>query len=511
MISLTSFAGRSIAVFGLGGSGKVTAHALSEGGAQVSAWDDNPTARAGAQSEGIEISDLGAADWSRFDALVLSPGVPLTHPKPHWTVEKARAQDCEIIGDIELFCRQRKLLCPDAPFVAITGTNGKSTTTALVSHLLGHLGCDVQMGGNIGQAILSLEPPSSRKVHVIEISSYQIDLAPSLNPTVGVLLNLSPDHLDRHGTMEHYAHVKELLISGSDMKVVGLDDRWTREIAQRLGQDAKTYPFTVGKGAGLVPRLYALGEALFLHKGTGAVSSSSQIVNLEGIESLRGKHNVQNALAALGVIKALHDRQETNSVSRLPPDVDRSKGTIGNGLLWDPPRLQEGLTRFPGLKHRLELVGQASGVSFVNDSKATNVNSAMSALGAWRKGVFWIAGGLAKEGSIEALIPYFDCVEKAYLIGEATHEFAKTLEGRVRYEKSGTLEQALAQAFEDARVYNDVQQSKGHGKDNRQAPVVLLSPACASFDQFNNFEARGEAFKKLVSRLPQVRMRGGVS
>ncbi len=234
MTPVTTFAGQTVALFGLGGSGLATALALQMGGAHVVACDDNPAKNAEAQAKGIETADLRTADWSRFTSFVLSPGVPLTHPRPHWSVPLARAAGVEIIGDIELFCRERAKIAPAAPFIAITGTNGKSTTTALVAHILREAGLDVQMGGNIGTAILSLEPPSDDRIHVIECSSFQIDLAPSLAPSVGVLLNISPDHLDRHGTMDRYAAIKERLIARADKIVIGVDDELTRAVAARL-------------------------------------------------------------------------------------------------------------------------------------------------------------------------------------------------------------------------------------------------------------------------------------
>src|SRR4051794_32067165 len=233
MTPATTFAGRTVALFGLGGSGLATALALKAGGARIVACDDSAEAMAKAQAQGIETADLRTADWSRFAALILSPGVPLTHPEPHWSARLAKAAGVEIIGDIELFCRERAKRAPDAPFVAITGTNGKSTTTALVAHILREAGRDVQMGGNIGTAILRLAPPARTRVHVVECSSFQIDLAPALAPTVGVLLNLSPDHLDRHGTMEGYAAIKERLIAGAAHAVVGVDDGFSRAIAAR--------------------------------------------------------------------------------------------------------------------------------------------------------------------------------------------------------------------------------------------------------------------------------------
>jgi UDP-N-acetylmuramoylalanine--D-glutamate ligase len=243
VIPVTTFAGKKVAVFGLGGSGLVGASALLAGGADVIGFDDNTQSVAKAAAAGIPTADLHAIDWSKVAALVLAPGVPLTHPSPHWTVDLAHKANVEVIGDIELFCRERAKLAPDAPFIAITGTNGKSTTTALIAHLAAAAGKDVQMGGNIGTAILSLGPPRADRVYVIECSSYQIDLAPSLDPSVGILINLSEDHLDRHGTMAHYAAVKERLVAGvpeGGTAIVGVDDDWCRQIASRLEDAGKS-------------------------------------------------------------------------------------------------------------------------------------------------------------------------------------------------------------------------------------------------------------------------------
>ena len=239
MIPVTSFAGKTVAVFGLGGSGLASCHALRAGGAEVIAGDDGVDRLAEAAKAGFITADLRTVSWSNFAALVLTPGAPLTHPAPHWTVLAARQAGVEVIGDIELFCRERRRHAPDAPFVAITGTNGKSTTTALIAHLMRVAGYDTQMGGNIGTAILSLQPPRSGRVHVIEMSSYQIDLSPSLDPSVGILLNVSEDHIDRHGTLEHYAAVKARLVAGvqpAGTAIVGVDDGWSRNIADRIEQ-----------------------------------------------------------------------------------------------------------------------------------------------------------------------------------------------------------------------------------------------------------------------------------
>ena len=498
MIELTCFSGRTVAVFGLGGSGIACLRSLVTGGAQVVAWDDNEVARENARSvEGVEVADLAKADWSKLDALVLAPGVPLTHPVPHWSVERARDAGVEIIGDVELFFRQRALDCPNAPIIAITGTNGKSTTTALVAHLLEALGLDVSMGGNIGPAILSLDHPSRTCVHVVELSSYQIDLTPSLSPSVGVLLNVSPDHLDRHGSMERYAAVKERLVGAAKRACVGVDDALTGAIAERLivdrsGPDSDTVlTFTAGKGRAIVPSFYAIGRSLFMHERQGSHASSRQIATLDGIGSLRGRHNVQNALAALACIKALQDEVDTQH------GRSESDRILKGAAFWDDEGLQAGLRSFPGLAHRMEEVGSLGRVLFVNDSKATNADSAAKALDAWQDGIFWIAGGQAKDGGIASLEGYYDRIEKAYLIGDAAEAFSQSLAGRVENVVCGDLKTAVARAAGDA------------SSSTASEPVVLLSPACASFDQFANFEVRGEAFRSAVETLRSVEQAAG--
>ncbi len=242
MIKVTTFAGKTVAVFGLGGSGLASCRALAAGGAQVLACDDDVERTVAAARAGFATADLAEVDWSGIAALVLAPGVPLTHPAPHWTVGFARAAGVEVIGDIELFCRERRRHAGGAAFVAITGTNGKSTTTALVAHLLASAGHDVQLGGNIGTAILSLEPPRAGRVHVIEMSSYQIDLTPTLDPSVGILLNVSEDHIDRHGSLRHYAAVKERLVARvqrDGTAIIGVDDDWCRASAERIERSGK--------------------------------------------------------------------------------------------------------------------------------------------------------------------------------------------------------------------------------------------------------------------------------
>jgi UDP-N-acetylmuramoylalanine--D-glutamate ligase len=464
MIPARSFSGKRVALFGLGGSGIATALALKEGGADVLAWDDNPDSVAKAAGEGIPTGDLRAADWPGFASFVLSPGVPLTHPKPHWTVELARGAGVEIIGDVELFCRERALQAPDAPFIAITGTNGKSTTTALTSHILKSAGRDAQMGGNIGRAVMTLDPPKPDRYYVVECSSYQIDLAPSIDPTAGILLNLTPDHLDRHGTMQHYAAIKERLVAGSDTAIVGVDDSYCLQIADRLER--------VGKHVIRISKRLPLTDGYFAD-GTNLMEAEhgrySRIGFLEGIGSLRGQHNAQNALAAVAACLKV-------------------------GL--DLGEIQSGLESFPGLAHRMEQVGKKDHVLFVNDSKATNADAAAPALSSFPR-IYWIAGGLPKEGGIESLRGYFPRIAKAYLIGEAAPAFSATLGEAVPYEISGTLAAAVEHAAKDAAA------------DATGEVVVLLSPACASFDQFKNFEVRGESFRQAVNAIEDVKTIGG--
>lgn len=456
MTPAETFRGKRVALFGLGGSGMATAAALKAGGAETLVWDDAEKAVAKAKEAGFEAVDLHHVDWSGIAALVLAPGVPLTHPKPHWTVDLARAAGVEIIGDVEIYARERHRLAPDAPFVAITGTNGKSTTTALIAHILRTAGKDVQMGGNIGTPILALASPATNRIHVIEMSSYQIDLTPTLQPSIGILLNLSPDHIDRHGTMEHYASIKERLVQAADRAIIGVDDPHCEAIAVRLDHSGKpivriSLSETLGAG------IHVRGREIFAWRGHGR-----KLADLTGIGSLRGDHNAQNAAAAVAACLSL-------------------------GL--DEAVIQQGLASFPGLAHRMEQVGRIGKAILVNDSKATNADSTEKALLSFENGIFWILGGKPKEGGITALAPYFPRVAKAYLIGEAAPDFARTLEGKVPYLQAGTLQKALESAASDAS-----------GADFDE-PVILLSPSCASFDQFPNFEVRGDTFRALAAGL----------
>jgi len=455
MIPVTTFAGKTVAVFGLGGSGLTTCHALIEGGATVIAFDDDAKKVAKAAEAKVGTGDLHDIDWSKVAALILTPGVPLTHPEPHWSAKLATAAGVEIIGDVELFCRERRKQAPDAPFVAITGTNGKSTTTALIAHLLRHAGRDVQMGGNIGVPVLQLEPLTAARHYVIECSSYQIDLAPSIDPTIGIMLNVTPDHIDRHGTIEHYAAVKSRILGRAKFRIIGVDDDYGRGMAKNLAAIQRAVvPISIDR---IIPHGYVGGERNIYRTGS---SEAEDIADLTGIGSLRGSHNMQNAVAAFAACSAL-------------------------GV--DDKTLQEGLRTFPGLAHRMEEVGRKGAVLFVNDSKATNSDSAAKALASFEN-IYWIAGGLPKEGGIAGLAEFFPRIRKAYLIGKAARDFARTLDGKAPYEISDTLDVAVKHAARDAA-------------EAGKPAVVLLSPACASFDQFPNFEVRGDRFREVVLGL----------
>lgn len=463
MIPAFAFAGRHVAVFGLGSSGRSAARALAAGGAIVHAWDDGEAARAQAEAAGVPLDDINRRDWSLFAALVLAPGVALHRPQPHRVVELARVTGVEIIGDIELFARA----AATAPshlkpkIVGVTGTNGKSTTTALIGHIAASCGRDAQVGGNIGTPALDLEPFHGGAVYVLEVSSYQLDLTYAFKPDVGVLLNLAPDHLDRHGDMASYVTAKRRLFaqqSSEDWAVIGVDDNHARTIATEMRAARGPRVIPVSASRALASGVHAVGGVLY-----DAIDGRlEEIVDLRLAPCLVGRHNWQNAAAAYAAARAL-------------------------GL--DPRRIAQALLTFTGLAHRLEEVARAGPVRFINDSKATNPNAARQALASYEN-IYWIAGGRPKPGGVEELFPLMPRVSKAYLIGEAAESFAAQLRGRAVIEIARDLETAIAAAARDA------------AKSPRPDPVVLLSPACASFDQFKNFEHRGDVFRALAQALP---------
>ncbi len=463
MFAASTFRGKRVAMFGLARSGISCALALQEGGATVYAWDDSEPAQEKARTEGVTVTNLHTVDFKSLHALVLSPGVPLTHPEPHWTVRKARAAGIEVIGDTEVFARE--VQDTGSKIIAITGTNGKSTTTALIGHVLKHAGLDVDVGGNIGQAVFNLRSPVRGRHYVLELSSFQIDLMPGLSPDVGILTNLTPDHLDRHGDMAHYAAVKARMFAkqhDGQTALVGVDDHWGVQIADAISTGAD------------VRRVSVIGElrdGLFANAGRLVDMRRGSVVadiDLTGIKSLRGRHNWQNACMAYGAATAVG----------VNADV-----------------IAEGMASFPGLAHRMQQVGHLGATIFVNDSKATNADAAEKALTSFEN-IYWIAGGLAKDGGIAALFPHLGGVRKAYLIGVAAADIAAQLDGKVPYVIADTMARAVNFAAQDAAA------------SGLPSPVVLLSPACASFDQFKNFEVRGDAFVELVARLPGIKMTG---
>jgi UDP-N-acetylmuramoylalanine--D-glutamate ligase len=459
MIPVTVFKGRKIAVFGLGLSGLAAARSLIAGGAEVIAWDDNEEARKAAAAEKVFLADLKSADWSEFAALILAPGVPFTHPKPHWTVEKAKATGIPVIGDTELFFLERNAQGNPGKVIVITGTNGKSTTTALTAHLLEQGGKRVATGGNIGKAILDLAPFAPDLTYVLEFSSFQIDLTPSLAADAAALLNITPDHLDRHGTIENYAAIKGRVFDhqqSNGIAVIGVDDSPSRAIADRLKDNVKR----IAVGHEVSTGVWAKDG--LLHEVENGKEFAG--IDLAGIASLRGAHNWQNAAAAYALA--------------------RSQGL-------DATTLGKGMRSFAGLAHRMEQVGRLGRVLFVNDSKATNADATGKALASFDS-IYWIIGGRAKEGGLGGLESFYPKIVRAYLIGEAADAFDAQLGSDVDRVHCGTLAKAVAEAAADAR------------KSKAEEPVVLLSPACASYDQFANFVERGNAFRDLVLQLDGI-------
>ncbi len=466
MIAARSFAGASVGIFGLARSGLSAARALRDGGARVFAWDDKDAARAEATKLGAIVQPWEQWPWGEVKALILSPGVPLTHPAPHPVVREAKTRGAEVIGDIELFARA---LRPDpkgknlAPIVAVTGTNGKSTTTALIGHILQSCGYDAQVGGNIGKPALDLAPPAAKTVYVLEVSSYQIDLSPGLIPDVALLSNLTPDHIDRHGSMENYTAIKARLLEHADkagLVAVGVDDSYSAAIYTRLAAAAPPEAVAVSVGKVLGRGIFVIDGKLYDAWGQPA----AQICDLNAATHLPGAHNWQNAALSYAAVKR---------------------------LVRDPRAIANAIQRFGGLAHRIETVGRIGKVRFINDSKATNADAAARALACYSD-IFWIAGGRPKEGGITSLAPFFPRIRKAYLIGEAAKAFGKTLAGKLEAVQAGTLERALKLAAEDA------------GVSAASDPVVLLSPACASFDQFRDYEQRGDVFRASVKAMMET-------
>ena len=464
MIPVRGFEGRRVAVLGLGRSGLATARALEAGGATALCWDDSLEARARAEAEGLALHDLARRDaFENIAALIASPGIPHLYPEPNRHIARAMEEGVPVDNDIGLFFRSFATpdwdrFDPPPKVVAVTGSNGKSTTSALIHHILTEAGRPAQLGGNIGRGVLDLDPAGEGGVVVLELSSYQTDLARALTPDIAVFTNLSPDHLDRHGGVGGYFAAKRRLFAegGPDRAVIGVDEREGRFLANQMAQGpADDRVIRIASGQ----KPDSEGWLVFARKGFLAEWRKGRqvaAIDLREIKALPGAHNHQNACAAYAAVRAL-------------------------GVA--PKLIEQALHSFEGLPHRSQMIAERDGVRFVNDSKATNVDSAAKALQAFPK-IRWIAGGLGKDGGISALKPYLGSVVKAYLIGHSARDFALEL-GDTPHEICETMERAVARAAEEAEA----------------GETVLLAPAAASFDQYPNFEKRGEDFVAQVAAL----------
>jgi UDP-N-acetylmuramoylalanine--D-glutamate ligase len=455
MIEVTTFAGEPVAVMGLARSGLTAAVALRAGGAEVLAWDDKIGAREAAKARGVPLVDLAAVDWSGIEALVLSPGIPHTYPKPHAVAAAAIAAGTAIICDVDLLARA----VPEAKYVGITGTNGKSTTTALVGHILARAGIPVQVGGNIGTPVLELDRLPAHGVYVLELSSYQLERIPSVALDVAVLLNITPDHLDRHGGMDGYVAAKRLIfdrVKPSATAVVSLEDVHSRGICLELMAKTRQRIVPISTAARAAGGVWVENGLLI----DDMERAAQPAIDLTKAVALPGRHNWQNAAAAYAVARTLG----------VPLHV-----------------IAQAMETFPGLAHRQEKVRTIGRVAYINDSKATNTDSAARALACYDN-IHWLAGGEFKEEGLGALVEFLPRVRAAYLFGKAAPKLAGWLKGSVPVVECGAMDVALPRAHAAAQA---------SGAD----AVVLLSPACASFDQFRDFEDRGDQFRAAVAAL----------
>lgn len=456
MVDLQSLAnelnGKPVAVFGLGVSGIPTVKALCAAGIDVYAWDDKEENQEKAKELGALIEDLSSKDLQGFAFLVLAPGVPYTF-NPHPVVQNAQKHNVEIIGDLELLHRSGHGL----KTIGITGTNGKSTTTALMTHTLNECGLKAVMGGNIGKAVFDLDLSDENTVLILEISSYQMDLCPTFRPDISVLLNVTPDHLDRHGSMDAYVAAKEKIFEGEGVAVIDVDDDFSQEIFNKVFFAGKRKVTPISVKTKITEGYYVSEGVLYQNHGGNEI----EVGKLDDSKALKGVHNHQNALCVYVVSQEL-------------------------GLNHDD--IFKAFEGFPGLPHRQYLVTQTDKVSYINDSKATNAEAAAKALSSFDD-VFWIIGGRAKEGGLNGLEIFRDKIQKTYVIGEAQKEFSEWLIAHgFSHKLCNTLDKAVAHAHQDAQDFE--------GK-----AVVLLSPACASWDQFSSFEKRGDAFEQEVLNL----------
>jgi len=458
MIPLHALQGQKFLIVGLGKSGMSALHALNAAHISVLAWDDKPETRA--QAGALALDHINAIDWNQLTAVIWSPGIAHTLPTAHPIAEAARAHNVPLICDVDLLCRAK----PDAQIIGITGTNGKSTTTSLIAHIISKSGRPYAVGGNLGHPVLELEDLGDDGFYVLELSSYQLELVPSLRCKVAVHLNISPDHIDRHGDLNGYVAAKMHLFASAksnSVAIIGVDDPKSEGMAQDVIKYGQWDFLPISTTKSVQGGVYVQGTHLIDHTD----ETPELILDLQEVPALTGSHNAQNTAAAYAAVR-----------------------TIGLSIV----ETVAGIRTFPGLAHRQERVCEHNNVVYINDSKATNAEATECALLAYTN-IFWIAGGMAKAGGITALAPYFGKIKKAYLIGDAAEAFAKTLPTTTPYILSHTLEAALIQAHADAQA---CAKENPHSK-----PIVMLSPACASWDQYKSFEARGDEFRKLALAL----------
>ncbi|HYD07160.1 MAG TPA: UDP-N-acetylmuramoyl-L-alanine--D-glutamate ligase [Reyranella sp.] len=453
MIDLSVLKGGSYVVLGLARSGLTTVRALMAAGIDCVAWDDNEAARGEAARIGARLVEPAGIDWSGITALVISPGIPNRLPKPHPVAAAARAAGKPLVCDVELLARAQS----GNRYVAVTGTNGKSTTTALIGHILQSAGAPCEVGGNIGRGALDLAPLGGDGIYVLELSSYQLELLETFRAHVAVWLNITPDHIDRHGDMAGYVAAKEHIFDRQregDCAIVGVDDDPSRTVFDKVVRR---------------PRIAAVPVALDRPIAAGMSFRAGKLIDADGyladfadVPTLPGDHNAQNAACAWAACRWLEISREA---------------------------ILEGLKTYPGLPHRQERVAALGKVTYVNDSKATNADATARALSSYRN-IYWIIGGQAKEGGVAPLEPYFDRIRYAFLIGDASDLFASQLAGKLPFERCGNLQSALVAAHARAQA------------EATEPAVVLLSPACASWDQWKSYEHRGDAFRAMARALP---------
>jgi UDP-N-acetylmuramoylalanine--D-glutamate ligase len=457
VIDLVFMREKDVAVLGLGRTGLATARALAAAGANVAAWDDRLAARRAAKGAGIDIAAPNTAAWKRSATLVLSPGIPHTYPRPHPAVAAARDQGMAVIGDVELFARAKG----NASCIAVTGTNGKSTTTALIGHIFAQAGRSVSLGGNLGRAVLDFDPLGPDGTYVVELSSYQLELTKTASFDIAALINISADHLDRHGGMSGYVAAKRRIFDNQTPRmavVIGIDDAPCRRIHLGLVRGGHQHIIPISACGVAAGGVYVIKGILYDDIG----GKARPVLDVAEISTLPGDHNWQNTAAAYAGARA----------AGLRPSV-----------------IARAIRSYPGLPHRQERVAVIDGIGYVNDSKATNADSARRALACYGN-IYWIAGGRAKEAELHLPRRLSRNVRHVFLIGEAAEPFSRSLNGRVAISVCGTLKSAFAEAQRLASA------------EARPEPVVLLSPACASYDQFRDFEHRGETFRAFVTALP---------